>query len=150
MTTLAQGQKHNKPAVLAGFLLLTVIAAFFALTILWNGRTSTFAAVKPIPQIKYQPHAVEKHGSDALAIRKCLNDKGGADQIWRSFDKKTFYLWCELPDGRWGFMAIVRDVIDRLWYESTSFVKGDGTMGTLLRYMEKFGTRFNGPYPWGT
>jgi hypothetical protein len=77
-----------------------------------------------------------------------LNDKGGADQIWRSLDKKTFYLWCHLPDGRWGFMAIVQDAIDRLWYESTSFVKGDGTMGTLLKYLEKFGTRFNGPYPW--
>jgi hypothetical protein len=53
-----------------------------------------------------------------------------------------------LPDGRWGFMAIVQDAVDKLWYESTSFVKGDGTMGVLLKYMQKFGTRFNGPYPW--
>jgi hypothetical protein len=148
MTTLAQQQKHNKPAVVAGFVLLLAIAAFFALTTSWSGSSATVAAVKPIPQIQYQPHAVEKHGSDALAIRKCLNDKGGADEIWRSFDKKTFYLWCHLPDGRWGFMAIVQDAIDRLWYESTSFIKGDGTMGTPLKYLEKFGTRFNGPYPW--
>lgn len=150
MTTLALQQKHNKPAFLAGFLLLMAIAVLIALTILWNERSSTVAAVKPIPQIQYQPHALEKHGSDALAIRKCLNDKGGADQIWRSFDKKTFYLWCHLPDGRWGFMAIVRDAIDRLWYESTSFVKGDGSMDTLIQYLQKFGTRFNGPYPWGS
>ena len=147
MTTLAQ-QNHNKPAFLAGFIILLAIAAFFALTIFRGTPSSTIAAVKPIPQIQYQPHAVEKHGSDALAIRKCLNDKGGADEIWRSFDKKTYYLWCHLPEGRWGFMAIVQDAIDRLWYESTSFVKGDGTMGTLLKYLEKFGTRFNGPYPW--
>ncbi len=53
-----------------------------------------------------------------------------------------------LADGRWGFMAIVQDIIDRLWYESTSFVKGDGTLESLIRYMEKFGTKFNGPYPW--
>jgi hypothetical protein len=114
MTTLAQQQKHNKPAVLAGFLLLLAIAAFFALTTFWSRSSSTVAVVKPIPQIQYQPHAVEKHGSDALAIRKCLDDKGGADEIWRSFDKKTFYLWCHLTDGRWGFMAIVQDAIDRL------------------------------------
>ena len=31
MTTLAQRQKDNKPAVLAGFILLTAIATFFAL-----------------------------------------------------------------------------------------------------------------------
>ena len=148
MITLAQRQKDNKPAVLAGFILLLAVFTVVILRTLQDASSSTLAAIKPIPEIKYQPHAVEKHGSDALAIRKCLNDKGGADEIWRSFDKKTFYLWCHLPDGRWGFMAIVQDAIDRLWYESTSFVKGDGTMGTLLKYLEKFGTKFNGPYPW--
>lgn len=148
MTTLAQKQTHNKPAIKAGFILLMTILVALILITFRNIPSSTVAAVKPIPEIKYQPHAVEKHGSDALAIRKCLNDRGGADEIWRSFDKKTFYLWCHLPDDRWGFMAIVQDAIDRLWYESTSFVKGDGTMGALLRYMEKFGTKFNGPYPW--
>ena len=148
MTTLAQRHKDNKPAVLAGFLLLLAIVIFFVLATYPGTLFSTAVAVKPIPEINYQPHAVEKHGSDALAIRRCLNDKGGADEIWRSFDNKTFYLWCHLPDGRWGFMAIVQDAIDKLWYESTSFVKGDGTLGALLRYMEKFGTRFNGPYPW--
>ena len=148
MTILAQGEKDDKPAVLAGFILLLGFVTFFAFITFRAVPSSTVATIKPIPEIKYQPHALEKHGSDALAIRKCLNDKGGADEIWRSFDKKTFYLWCHLPDDRWGFMAIVQDVIDKLWYESTSFVKGDGTMATLLRYMEKFGTRFNGPYPW--
>ena len=123
------------------------IALFFLATSL-RAQSRAVADVKPIPQIQYQSHAVERHGSDALAIRKCLNDKGGADQIWRSLDKKTFYLWCQLPDERWGFMAILQDAVDRLWYESTSFVKGDGTMANLLKYMEKFGTRFNGPYPW--
>jgi hypothetical protein len=148
VTTIARQQNHNKFSVLAGFIVVLAIVAFFALTTYRGTQSSTIAAVKPIPQIQYQPHAVEKHGSDALAIRKCLNDKGGADEIWRSFDQKTFYLWCHLPDGRWGFMAIVQDAIDRLWYESTSFVKGDGTMETLLKYLEKFGTKFNGPYPW--
>ena len=148
MSTLAQEQKHEKPAWLAGFILLLGILVVLLLITFRNIPASPVAAIKPIPEIKYQPHAVERHGSDALAIRKCLNDKGGADEIWRSFDKKTFYLWCHLPDDRWGFMAFVQDAIDRFWYESTSFVKGDGTMGNLLRYMEKFGTKFNGPYPW--
>jgi hypothetical protein len=59
MTTLAQGQKHNKPAFLAGFILLSAIATFFALATYRGTLFSTAAAVKPIPQIKYQPHAVE-------------------------------------------------------------------------------------------
>ena len=112
MTTFVQRHKHDKPAILAGFILLLAMALFFAWVISRGITFPTVATVKPIPQIQYQPHAVERHGSDALAIRKCLNDKGGADEIWRSFDKKTFYLWCHLPDDRWGFMAIVQDAID--------------------------------------
>lgn len=133
---------------MAGFVVILAAIALIILILPLRAPSSAVAAVQRIPQIQYQPHSVERHGSDALAIRKCLNDKGGADQIWRSFDKKTFYLWCQLPDERWGFMAIVQDAVDRLWYESTSFIKGDGTMANLLKYMEKFGTRFNGPYPW--
>lgn len=148
MTTLAHQQNHIKPAKMAGLIIFLVASALFILIVPFLAQSPAIAAAKPIPQIQYQPHAVEKHGSDALAIRKCLNDKGGADQIWRSFDKKTFYLWCQLPDERWGFMAIVKDAVDRLWYESTSFIKGDGKLQTLIKYMEKFGTRFNGPYPW--
>ena len=148
MTTLAQQQYHNRPAILAGFIVFVAAMALIILIVPLQAQSPAVAAIQPIPQIQYQAHAVEKHGSDALAIRKCLNDKGGADQIWRSFDQKTFYLWCQLPDKRWGFMAIVQDAVDRLWYESTSFVKGDGTMANLLKYMGKFGTRFNGPYPW--
>jgi hypothetical protein len=129
-------------------LLLLVVTVGVALVSHLGSQAPTIAAVKPIPQIQFQPHSIEKHGADALTIRKCLNDKSGADEIWRSSDRRTFYLWCQLPDGRWGFMAIMQDAIDRLWYESTSFIKGDGTRDALLNYLSKLGTRFNGPYPW--
>lgn len=149
MTTTAQQENSSGSGFFAGLvllLLITIIAA--ALFTLLKAQTQTIAAIKPIPQIQYQPHAEERHGADALAIRQCLNDKKGADEIWRSSDRKTFYLFCQLPDGKWGFMAIVQDVADRLWYESTSFIKGDGTKAALLKYIQKFGTKFNGPFPW--
>jgi hypothetical protein len=143
-------QQHNPGLGNLTGLVLLLSGALVGLSLLYQQgiQTSPLVAVKPIPQIQYQPHSVEKHGADALAIRKCLNDKNGADEIWRSSDRKTFYLWCQLPDGRWGFMAIVQDAVDRLWYESTSFIKGEGTREALLKYLEKLGTKFNGPYPW--
>lgn len=148
MTASTHQQIPNTFGYLAGLLLL-LTAAVALIFLAWTAaKVPTVAAAIPIPPIQYQPHSVERHGTDALAIRKCLEDKKGAGEIWRSFDNKTFYLWCQLPDGRWGFMAIVQDAIDRLWYESTSFVTGDGTRQSLLRYMEKFITRYNGPYPW--
>jgi hypothetical protein len=149
MTASAQQPNRAQPA-LANFsvILLLILVALIGLAISVNTHPIIIAWAKPIPQIQYQPHAEEKHGADALAIRQCLKEKEGADEIWRNSDRKTFYLWCQLPDGRWGFMAIVQDAVDRLWYESTAFIKGDGTREALLNYMEKFGTKFNGPYPW--
>jgi hypothetical protein len=149
MTTIVNGQDHDQQIGVKVLIFLFLTAVLLVgLALSGNIRLPLVAKVKPIPKIQYQPHAVERHGADALAIRECLNNKGGADEIWRSFDRKTFYLWCQLPNGKWGFMAIVQDAFDRLWYESTSFVKSDGTKGALLKYMEKFGTKFNGPYPW--
>lgn len=149
MTATFQQRNFNGLGIIAGLILLFIVTLAF-LTLIYSpaAQSPALTSTNPIPKIQYQPHAVEKHGTDALAIRKCLNDKGGAEEIFRSLDKKTFYLFCQLPDGRWGFMAIVQDAIDRLWYESTSFVKGDGTRDALLRYIQKWGTKFNGPYPW--
>ncbi len=149
MTSTVHRQDHNRHIGINVFIILSLVAFLLVgLALSTNIQLLSFAKVKPIPKIQYQSHAVERHGAEALEIRKCLNDRGGADEIWRSFDKKTFYLWCQLPDGTWGFMAIIQDAFDRLWYDSTSFVKGDGTKGALLKYMETFGTKFNGPYPW--
>ena len=148
MTALSRQQHPNSIGYLAGLLILLTSAVALIFRAWPTAKFQTIAAIKPIPPVQYQPHSVERHGADALAIRKCLEDKKGADEIWRGFDNKTFYLWCRLPDGKWGFMAIVQDAIDRLWYESTSFIKGDGTRQSLLRYMGKFSTRYKGPYPW--
>jgi hypothetical protein len=149
MTAAAHRQDRVWFMGVTGFILLLLAVVLLAgLALSTAIGLPVVVKVKPIPEIQYQPHAVERHGADALEIRKCLNDKGGADEIWRSFDKNTFYLWCQLSDGRWSFMAIIQDAFDRLWYESTSFVKGDGTKEILIKYMKKFGTRFNGPYPW--
>jgi hypothetical protein len=149
MTSTVHQQDRNRYSGINGLILLFLAAVLLVgLALSVNIDFPLVAKIKPIPQIQYQPHSVERHGAEALEIRKCLNDKGGADEIWRSFDKNTFYLWCQLSDGRWSFMAIIQDAFDRLWYESTSFVKGDGTREALIKYMEKFGTKFNGPYPW--
>ncbi len=46
-------------------------------------------------------------------------------------------------------MAIVQDAIDRLWYESTSFIKGDGTRDILLNYYEEAGNQVQWTIPVG-
>lgn len=55
-----------------------------------------------------------------------------------------YYLLCQMPDGRWGLMVILQDAIDRLWYEASAFMKGDGSRNALTRYLQQFSTKFNG------
>ena len=89
-------------------------------------------------------HAVSRHGADAEAIRKCL-ENNGPYQIWRSFDGDTFYHLCQLEDERWGLQAITKEAGE--WHEKTAFIRGDGSWKALLEYLHKLGTRFTGPLP---
>jgi hypothetical protein len=78
MTTAVQQQRQNGLGSFTGLilLLLAIIAPVIFLNLL-DGQTLTLAAVRPIPEIKYQPHSVERHGTDALAIRACYALLGG-------------------------------------------------------------------------
>jgi len=89
-------------------------------------------------------HAVIRHGTDAEAVRKCLENKG-PHQLWRSNDGITFYRLCELEDGRWGLQAILKD--GNIWHEKTAFIRGDGSWKALMEYLQRLATRFNGPLP---
>jgi hypothetical protein len=91
------------------------------------------------------PHAVHKHGSEALTIRDCL-DKNGIYQVWKStqFDNQ-YFLICELSAGQYG-LQIVREE-GGLLNEVTAFVKGDGSWGKLVNYLSRIATKFNGGLP---
>lgn len=126
-------------------LLLAAIAVVAIVTAL--PRHITIAAIKPIPPVVYEKHAVNRHSVDAIAVRQCLQNNGGATEIWRSFDHKRFYLLCQLPDGRWGFQEIEK-ALDGKWHEVTAYVRDNPTITALKKYLEGWATKFNGPYPW--
>jgi hypothetical protein len=102
------------------------------------------AALLAAASVVVHSHAVSRHGADAEAIRKCL-DNNGPYQTWRSFDGDTFYRLCRLEDERWGLQAITKEAGE--WHEKTAFIRGDGSWKSLLEYLHKLGTRFTGPLP---
>lgn len=65
----------------------------------------------------YNAHAVARHGSDAEAVRKCLQDNDPY-QTWVKPDGRVIHL-CHLPDGRWGVQ--IRDSSGI--HEITSLIK---------------------------
>ena len=89
-------------------------------------------------------HAVQRHGMDAEAIRKCLNDKGPY-QVWKAMGEDTFYRICQLDDMRWGLQAIVK--VGDVWHEKTAFIRSDGTWKALTEYLQRIATLYKGVLP---
>lgn len=91
-------------------------------------------------QVALNDHAVMKHGNDALAVRNCL-DNNGPVQVWRTFDKATYFLICKTGDREFGIQPVTKD-----GFEKTAFIKG--AWNDTMKYLGKLGTKFTGQLPW--
>src|SRR3990167_6338782 len=69
-------------------------------------------------------HAVDRHGTDAEAVRHCLN-KNGPYMVFKNLSEPTWYLLCQIDKAKWGFQAVSRD-----GNEKTAFIPGDGAYRT--------------------
>lgn len=88
-------------------------------------------------------HAVEKHGQDALDVQKCLDDNGPEMVYKHKFDP-TYYLLCQLDDGRWGLQAVAED-----GHEKTAFVPKSGSWKDIQDYFGNWATKIKlKAYPW--
>ena len=94
-------------------------------------------------RVEYNTHAVNAHGPDALATRKCLETKGPY-QTWANLKADKYYFPCQLPDGRWG--TLIATKVKGVYEEITSYVKDPGTWAMFEEWMRQWGaTRFTGP-----
>lgn len=78
-------------------------------------------------QVIYHDHATTKHGADAEAVRKCLEDPKNRIEIWEKLNNSDrAHSLCILPDGRIGDM--VTQLIDGEWHEASSFIRFEKTL----------------------
>ena len=80
-------------------------------------------------------HSLAKHGAEAEAIHRCLDDNG-PDELWAftSWRRRDHYIQtCQLDDGRWGLRIIQR--VKNGWNERTSFIVKDGSRERLVEYV---------------
>jgi hypothetical protein len=90
----------------------------------------------------YSAHAVVQHGSEAVAVRKCL-DSNGPMMTFKHKSEPIWYLLCKLNDGRFGIQAVLKS-----GHEKTAFIPRDGSFKQVMDYIESFATRFKGALPW--
>ena len=102
----------------------TILVLLMVFAIAWSALPVIFGS-----------HAVDKHGDDARAVRRCMMDDG-PQMVYQVQD--TYYLICKLADGRFGLQAVKRGAY-KLYHELTAFVKGNGTIDELMAYMQRIG-----------
>jgi hypothetical protein len=71
-----------------------------------------------------QSHGVLAHGTDALAVRTCLNQKGPL-QVWWNAEKGYKILVCRLDNGMFGLQVLkkVGKGKNISWSEVTAYIK---------------------------
>jgi hypothetical protein len=92
--------------------------------------------------IIYGSHAVERHGQDAIDVRKCM-DSNGPVMVFKHRVDPIYYLLCRLDDGRWGVEPVSDD-----GHERTAFIPKDGTYKEVRAYLDGFADVFKGKLPW--
>lgn len=89
-------------------------------------------------------HAKARHGTDAEAVRACI-DKGGMFSIWLQPNGKFLRL-CQLPDAHYG-VQVCKDV-GSCFNEVTAFIKERiSDPESLLKYLEDLGAEQVWPVP---
>ena len=78
-------------------------------------------------------HAIERHGTQALAVYDCLSRKG-AYQTWTNPTTGRRANLCQTEDGKWG--AQIVDAADR---EITAFVNRCKEFGDFAQYLRNAG-----------
>lgn len=80
------------------------------------------------------PHAIERHGSDAVRVRECLDDQG-AVQVWLNPATGRSAHICILDVGRYGVQ-----IQNQAGGEITSFIKEKLVrMDQVLKYLANQG-----------
>jgi len=83
--------------------------------------------------INYNGHAVERHGSEAENVRKCLENFGGIHMFYNPYTNR-FAEICFLDTGKFGIQITEEE------NEVTSFIKNKmRTLKQVINYLENTG-----------
>jgi hypothetical protein len=85
----------------------------------------------------YGIHALEQHGADAQAVRRCMDERGPL-AIWQQPDGCTTHNLVTLDDGRTGDQIRI-EAQNGKEYEKTSFIPRNGNLERIIEWLVKKG-----------
>jgi hypothetical protein len=134
MTTATMEYRPSRAPL--GIILTALLIALAAL-ILYSYGQQGGAQPKPIAQPipehvdNSKSHALESHPKTAPKARKCLDDKGKADAVFKEHSDEFGWMWhllCQGPDGKWYERLIYQ--VKETFYERTAFGVNEKWGGT--------------------
>ena len=125
-------------AKLAG-LGITVLLLFGLLALLSLAAPGLADSLNQIAVDVSSSHGVDRHSSEALAVRNCLNERG-ANQVWENPTTGRRAQVCQIDTFTFGIQIIENHA--GIWKEITAFVKNKMTnMGQVSNYLKNTGYR---------
>lgn len=97
-----------------------------------------------IGRVLLSSHATDRHGTDAVAVRQCIQQSGPMERWQRLEDPNIEYWMCKIADGRWCVMiaqVFPSIVMGSDYRERSSFCPAGGKYAKVLRYLEQFSKR---------
>lgn len=117
-------QENNKS--LRWIIFLLILAGILFMSI-------NYATAENFNFINYNNHAVEKHGTEAELVRKCLNDFGGVHMFYNP-NTQRFAEICFMESGKFGIQITEEE------NEVTSFIKNKmSTLKQVITYLKNTG-----------
>jgi len=98
----------------------------------------------PMPDVSFNDHALDTHGSEASRVRNCMRNNGPF-MVFR--EGRRFHLLCREDDGTIADMIIER--VNDVWEEITSFEpKQTSNLTRVKNWLERKGTTRVKSFPW--
>lgn len=102
MTTLTMNYKSNHIPGLAPILLLVALVIVFATAVI------------------YSEHATARHGEDAIAVRRCMSERGPVAHLFNTTTNRHYFV-CQLDEKTFGVQIMIKSGMK--WREISAYTK---------------------------
>jgi hypothetical protein len=87
--------------------------------------------------IEYSPHAEARHGEDAIAVRRCMDERGPVAHLINLSNGRHYFV-CQLDEKTFGVQIMVKSGMK--WREISAYTKNKlHTLDQVIRYLNNGG-----------
>jgi hypothetical protein len=90
-----------------------------------------------VAAVIYCEHAVARHGEDAVAVRRCMSERGPVAHLFNTTTNRHYFV-CQLDETTFGVQIMIKSGMK--WREISAYTKNKlHTLDQVIRYLNNGG-----------